>query len=59
MPGDDEPGGRVPVLHDRRLDAPERVAQVLGQREHVAELVGGVDAGDRLARELLGGWVWP
>ena len=31
-PGDDQPGGGVPVLHDRRLRPPQRVAQVLGQR---------------------------
>jgi hypothetical protein len=29
---------------------------VLGQREHIAELIGEVDARDRLARERLGGW---
>ena len=50
MPGHDQAGGRVAVLHDRRLDPPERVAQVLGQRQHVAELVGWVDRGDRRAR---------
>jgi hypothetical protein len=35
----DEAGRGVPVLHDRRLHAPQRVAQVLRQGEHVAELI--------------------
>ncbi len=30
----------------RRLDAPERVAQVVGQAENLVELAGHVDLGD-------------
>ena len=57
MPGDDEPAGAVPGVQAGRLDLPQRVAQVLGDREDVGQLVGDVDPRDRLAveREALGG----
>ena len=56
MPATTRPSGRVPWLQAGRLDLPQRVAQVLGDREDVGQLVGRIDPADRLAvkLELLG-----
>ena len=47
-PGDHQPAWRVVWLEAGRLDAPQRVAQVLGQSQDVAELAAGVDFRDRV-----------
>ena len=43
MPGDDQAAVRVDRRDVRRVDAPQRVAQVLGQAERLAELARRVD----------------
>ena len=41
--GDDQPARRVDRRDRGRVDAPERIAQVLGQAERLADLAGRVD----------------
>ncbi len=52
--GDDQTAWRVVRLQPRRLDPPQRVAQLLGQVEDVVQLTASIDLGDRLPAEGLG-----
>ncbi len=49
--GDDQAARAVPAAHAGRLGLPHRIAQVLGDRQDVAELVSGVGGGDLGAAE--------
>ncbi len=46
--GDDQPAGRLDRRDRRRLDAPQRIAQVHGEVTDVLGLAGRVDRRDRL-----------
>ena len=52
MPATTRPPGQSLGVEVGRLHAPQRVAQVLGEPEHVGELAGAVDGGDRLGGQL-------
>ena len=51
-PGDHQTAGRIVWLKARGLDAPEGVAQLVGQGEDVVRLPRSVDPFDRLSRQL-------
>ena len=58
MPATIEPARAVPRVEAGRLDLPQRVAQVLGDREDVGQQVGGVDPRDLLAVQPVAVACW-